>query len=333
LNRSGLAGLLDAALGVEAVPRELAAGLLGQESSDEVESVWLASGGAADLTGEIAADAGAFVILPPGLREGAELSSRASCGVYAPGASARLRAPHLRAFLARAGCARPRAYLPSRLGGWLKLAVYVPESHLDEVAAAVADAGAGRFERYDMCSFRSRGVGSFRGGGNSKPFLGLPGQLEAVEEWRLEASLPERRLEEVEAALNRTHPYDEPAFDFYPLASAPLPCAAGLLAPLSEVDAAWLLRELSEAGGAAGAEESLTGAASLILMHESPANFLPEPNLEHAVCWVGGSAPPERPGFVFVGRRFEQLWRAHLKWTLEAAGLSAEWKGELPDAR
>ena len=47
--------------------------------------------------------------------------------------------------------------------------------------------------------------------------MGRKGRLERVEEIRLEVILPRRQLADVTAAIRRTHPYEEPAFDVYPL--------------------------------------------------------------------------------------------------------------------
>jgi hypothetical protein len=55
------------------------------------------------------------------------------------------------------------------------------------------------------------------GGEGTDPSVGEPGQEERVPELRLETVFPEERHEEVVSALRRAHPYEEPAFDVYPL--------------------------------------------------------------------------------------------------------------------
>ena len=54
----------------------------------------------------------------------------------------------------------------------VKLAVFVPSSHLEKVAKAMHDAGGGRFTNYQECSFRSEGIGTFKGMDGAKPFIG-----------------------------------------------------------------------------------------------------------------------------------------------------------------
>jgi len=103
---------------------------------------------------------------------------------------------------------------------WLKLAVFVPESHREAVRAALCEAGAGVIGAYADCSFRTAGIGTFRGADGTSPFIGKAGRFEEAEEWRLEVLLSERSRDGVVTALRAAHPYEEPAFDLYPLADA-----------------------------------------------------------------------------------------------------------------
>lgn len=100
---------------------------------------------------------------------------------------------------------------------FVKIAVYVPSSHADKIRQALSEAGAGQIGNYDYCSFTTKGVGRFRGNADSKPFIGKPGQIEEVQEERIETICPRERLEKVLEAIKKIHPYDEPAIDIYPL--------------------------------------------------------------------------------------------------------------------
>ncbi len=102
-----------------------------------------------------------------------------------------------------------------------KLVTFVPREHLEKVAKAVFAAGAGHIGAYEKCSFRIQGEGTFFGTEVTAPAFGRKGRLERVVETRLEVVLPQARMAEVTAALRRAHPYEEPAFDLYPLATAP----------------------------------------------------------------------------------------------------------------
>ena len=102
-----------------------------------------------------------------------------------------------------------------------KLVVFVPRESLDSVREAVFAAGAGRIGDYERCSWYTEGTGTFLGGESTLPSVGQPGREERVAELRLETVYPANREAEVVAALRRAHPYEEPAFDLYPLAEPP----------------------------------------------------------------------------------------------------------------
>jgi dinuclear metal center YbgI/SA1388 family protein len=99
----------------------------------------------------------------------------------------------------------------------VKLAVFVPEEHVQRVADSMAEAGGGIIGNYSSCSFRIKGTGTFRGTEGAKPFLGKAQQLETVNEVRLEMVLPRAKLQAVTAAMKAVHPYEEVAYDIYRL--------------------------------------------------------------------------------------------------------------------
>jgi hypothetical protein len=99
----------------------------------------------------------------------------------------------------------------------VKLVVFVPVSHADIVRQVLGEVGAGKMGNYDFCSFSSRGTGRFRGNENSNPTIGKAGQFEEVEEERIEVVMPREILKEVIEKMKAVHPYEEVAFDVYPL--------------------------------------------------------------------------------------------------------------------
>jgi dinuclear metal center YbgI/SA1388 family protein len=111
--------------------------------------------------------------------------------------------------------------------GQCKVVVFVPEAQVDKVAEAMFAAGAGWIGQYHHCSFRLRGEGTFWGTQATKPVVGEAGRLERVEEIRLEAVCPRDRVPEVVNAIRGSHPYEEPAFDIYPLRTAPARTGVG----------------------------------------------------------------------------------------------------------
>jgi hypothetical protein len=103
------------------------------------------------------------------------------------------------------------------MSGKRKLVVFVPREALDAVRDALFAAGAGRIGEYTRCSWYTAGTGTFLGGEAAAPAIGERGREERVSELRLETVYPEEAHDEVIAALQRAHPYEQPAFDVYPL--------------------------------------------------------------------------------------------------------------------
>lgn len=100
----------------------------------------------------------------------------------------------------------------------MKLAVFVPTSHADEVRLALANVGAGKIGDYDSCSFTSEGKGRFRALEGADPYIGNIGELEIVDEEKIEVVFPSSIKSKVLKAMLHAHPYEEPAYDFYTLA-------------------------------------------------------------------------------------------------------------------
>ena len=92
------------------------------------------------------------------------------------------------------------------------LVVYVPRESTDAVLAALFGAGAGRLGDYEECAFVAPGRGQFRPLRAASPTIGALGDLEYVDEDRVEVVLPRGRRSAVVAALRAAHPYEEPAF-------------------------------------------------------------------------------------------------------------------------
>jgi hypothetical protein len=97
---------------------------------------------------------------------------------------------------------------------------FVPREALDATREAVFAAGAGRIGAYERCSWYAAGTGTFLGGEGTSPTLGEAGREQRVAELRVETVVPDDALAAVVAALKAAHPYEEPAYDVYPLADA-----------------------------------------------------------------------------------------------------------------
>jgi dinuclear metal center YbgI/SA1388 family protein len=99
-----------------------------------------------------------------------------------------------------------------------KLTTYVPVADADRLRAALADAGAGVIGDYDHASFSASGHGRFRPLEGANPTIGGVGEVETVDEERVEVVLARSRRAAVLRALLDVHPYEEPAFDVVELA-------------------------------------------------------------------------------------------------------------------
>lgn len=98
-----------------------------------------------------------------------------------------------------------------------KIVVFVPKDYQDVVRQAMGDAGAGHIGNYSHCSFNAHGFGTFKPLEGTKPFIGNQGELERVEEVRLETIVLESQLKRVINSMIKSHPYEEVAFDIYPV--------------------------------------------------------------------------------------------------------------------
>ena len=99
----------------------------------------------------------------------------------------------------------------------VKLVWFVPAEALDATRDAVFDAGAGRIGGYERCSWYTAGTGTFLGDDGTEPAVGESGREEHVPELRVETLVPEGRIRDAIVALRLAHPYEEPAYDVYPL--------------------------------------------------------------------------------------------------------------------
>jgi dinuclear metal center YbgI/SA1388 family protein len=96
-----------------------------------------------------------------------------------------------------------------------KLVVYVPSGHEDKIMNSMYDTGAGYIGKYSSCSFRTKGIGTFEPLEGTKPFIGTPGRLENVEEFRVETIVTEKLLNKVIKEMLKVHPYEEAAYDIF----------------------------------------------------------------------------------------------------------------------
>ncbi|MEO5968244.1 MAG: Nif3-like dinuclear metal center hexameric protein [Ferruginibacter sp.] len=121
-----------------------------------------------------------------------------------------------------------------------KLAVHVPETHKDELANALYNAGAGSIGKYRECSFQISGIGTFKPGEGSNPFSGAKGIRQTEPETKLELVFPKWKQREILNSMWKNHPYEEVAYDIFDIINDISDYGSGvigeLINPLSEID-------------------------------------------------------------------------------------------------
>ena len=164
-----------------------------------------------------------------------------------------------------------------------KFVVFVPMSHVEQVKLSIGDVGAGWIGNYSHCSFGTNGIGSFKPLEGSNPHLGSKGKIEEVEEVRLETIVPEKLLNKVLKAVITSHPYEEVAYDIYPLINSGEEYGLGLIGtyanPLSKDEFLQMLKE------------RLQGTVLKV------AGLLPEKIEKVGVCGGSGGTIIERAAF------------------------------------
>ena len=99
----------------------------------------------------------------------------------------------------------------------LKLSVFVPLAHVEKVAESIHQSGGGIIGEYSHCSFRTAGTGTFKGSNQSNPSIGKKSVVESVEEVKLEVLVDQWNLNQVIRTMKKVHPYEEVAYDVFPL--------------------------------------------------------------------------------------------------------------------
>lgn len=130
----------------------------------------------------------------------------------------------------------------------VKLVTFVPESHIAAVRQSLADAGAGQIGEYDSCSFSTEGIGRFRPLEGASPAVGeSDGEVQQVPEVRLEVEVARWNLDAVIRSLRTNHPYEEVAYDVYPVEQSFKNAGLGAIGTLqTSVTLSDLLRVVSE---------------------------------------------------------------------------------------
>ncbi len=131
-------------------------------------------------------------------------------------------------------------FLQAMEGELVKLVTFVPINDAEKVRRSMLDAGAGCVGNYDYCSYNVEGKGTFRAGSGTNPYVGKQGELHVEPETRIEVVVPKAKLSRVIREMILLHPYEEVAYDIYPMLNSFAGAGSGMVGelkrPIQELD-------------------------------------------------------------------------------------------------
>lgn len=136
--------------------------------------------------------------------------------------------------IARKMGVRDTSILQPRKNALRKLVTYIPVKDFERVREAVFNAGAGHIGNYSNTGFALQGEGTFKGNEQSKPVIGKKGVLETVQEVRFETVFESFKQSRVIDALLQAHPYEEVAYDIFPLENTWGKAGSGMIGTLQK---------------------------------------------------------------------------------------------------
>jgi dinuclear metal center YbgI/SA1388 family protein len=128
-----------------------------------------------------------------------------------------------------------------------KLVTFCPPEFADKVRQSLFNAGGGTIGNYDFCSYNLQGQGTFRALDNANPFVGEKNKIHFENETRIEVIFPSYLERQLVNALLDSHPYEEVAYDIYPLNNTYPKMGAGMIGELeSEEDERIFLQKIKD---------------------------------------------------------------------------------------
>jgi dinuclear metal center YbgI/SA1388 family protein len=116
----------------------------------------------------------------------------------------------------------------------VKLVVFVPEDSISKVSEAVFSSGGGIIGEYSQCSFRTQGTGTFKGSKKSNPKVGKALNFTETGEVKLEFLIDSWNAGKAVKNMLSVHPYEEPAYDIYPLKNGSVNYGEGAIGRLAK---------------------------------------------------------------------------------------------------
>ena len=100
---------------------------------------------------------------------------------------------------------------------FIKLEIFIPESHFYALQKALQDVDAGHIGNYDSCLSYSPVMGTWRPLEGTHPYIGKQNEVSCEPELKVEVTIRAERLKETVTAIKAVHPYEEPVINAIPL--------------------------------------------------------------------------------------------------------------------
>ena len=100
---------------------------------------------------------------------------------------------------------------------FIKVEVFIPKENAEEFMKKVNELGVLEEKNYDCCYAETRVKGHFRPLKGAHPTIGNIGELEMVEESKLEFRIRKKDLEKVHVNMLKYHPYEVPVINYIKL--------------------------------------------------------------------------------------------------------------------
>ncbi len=100
-----------------------------------------------------------------------------------------------------------------------KIFIFAPDNEevIDRIIKAASQAGAGIIGNYSQCAFIQKGIGTWKSGPGSHPFIGEVGKVTHETEVKIEMECPREKANAVAAAIKAVHPYEQAVVEFLPI--------------------------------------------------------------------------------------------------------------------
>ncbi len=124
--------------------------------------------------------------------------------------------------------------LSPKKGLLTKLHTFVPKDAANKVRTALFAAGAGNIGNYNECSFNVEGLGTFKAGAGTQPYVGKINEQHQEPETKMEVIFPSHLSVQVVKALKEAHPYEEVAYDLVQLSNEYSQIGSGMIGDLPD---------------------------------------------------------------------------------------------------